>query len=104
MSVWFLKIFQYLTLSSFDASKKKVVYNSKVFEALLSNLSKAFDCICRDLLISKLNVYGLSLSALTLIHKSVHPKTSTCGPRNSIRTKRSYPKFIYLVLPKRNEN
>ena len=46
---------------------KKAVDNHKVFGAILTNLSKAFDCICHDLLIAKLNAYGLSLPALKLI-------------------------------------
>ena len=47
---------------------KHAVDNKKVFEALLTGLSKAFDCICHDLLIAKLNAYGLSLPALKLVH------------------------------------
>ena len=38
---------------------KHAADNKKVFGALLTDLSKAFDCICRDLLIAKLNAYGL---------------------------------------------
>ena len=47
---------------------KHAVHNKKAFGALLTDLSKAFKCICRDLLIAKLNAYGLSLPALKLVH------------------------------------
>ena len=43
---------------------KKAVDNNKVLGALLTDLSKAFGCICHDLLAAKLNAYGLSFSAL----------------------------------------
>ena len=47
---------------------KRAVDNNKVFGALLTDLSEAFDCISHDLLIAKLNAYGLSLSTLKLVH------------------------------------
>ena len=47
---------------------KHAVDNKKVFGALLTDLSKAFDCICHDLLIAKLNAYDLSVPALKLAH------------------------------------
>ena len=46
---------------------KKAVDNHTVFGAVLINLSKAFHCISHDLLIAKLNAYGLYLPALKLI-------------------------------------
>ena len=39
-----------------------------VFAALLTNISKAFDCIPHDLLIAKLAAYGFDTNALNLIH------------------------------------
>ena len=47
--------------------EKKVLYNNKAFAALLTDLSKAFDCICHDLLVAKLRAYGLSLPDLKMI-------------------------------------
>ena len=45
---------------------EKAVNNHKAFGAVLTDLSNAFDCTCHDLLIAKLNAYGLSLPALKL--------------------------------------
>ena len=42
--------------------------NSKMFDALLTDLSTAFYCLDYELLIAKLNAYGFSLTALKLVH------------------------------------
>ena len=47
---------------------KKLVDNGNLFEALLIDFSKIFDCIPHDLIIAKLNSSGFSLTALNLIH------------------------------------
>ena len=49
-------------------NRKNAVDKSKVFEALLTELSKTFDCLEHKLLIAKLHAYRLSLPALKLSH------------------------------------
>ena len=53
---------------------KSAVDKGKSFGALLTDLSKAFDCLSHDLLLAKLHAYGFSLSALKLIHSYLKSK------------------------------
>ena len=47
---------------------KSAVDKRKSFGALLTDLSKAYDCLSRELLLAKLHAYGFSIAALRLIY------------------------------------
>ena len=59
--------------------------SNKTFGAFLTDLSKAFDCICHDLLVTKLHAYGLSLPALKMIqdHLLNRKQRTKIGSSNS---------------------
>ena len=53
---------------------KMVVDNKKVFGAVITDLSKAFDCLSHDVLLANLNAYGFSLPALKLMQSDLSNK------------------------------
>ena len=63
---------QYCLLLMIDKWKK--VVDNKILGALLTDLSKAFDCICHDLLVAKFNAYGSSFPAIKTIQDYVTAK------------------------------
>ena len=66
--------------------------NRKVIRAVLTDLSKAFDCVCHNLLMAKLNACDLSLSALNLVHNYLQkPKQKT-----RMASPIAYGKKLYL--------
>jgi hypothetical protein len=48
------------------SSWKKALNDNKFIAAILMDLSKAFDCLPRNLLLFKLEAYGLSKNSLKL--------------------------------------
>ena len=60
---------QYCRLAMLE-NRKNEVDKGKVLGALLTDLSKAFDCLSHEFIVSKLNVYGFSLPAYTLIYNN----------------------------------
>ena len=71
---------------------KRSVDNSKMFGALLTDLSKAFDCLDHELLIAKLNAFGFSLTALNLVHNYL----SNRKQRTKINS--SYSSFLEITF------
>ena len=57
-----------------------------IFDALLTDLSKAFDCLNHDFLIANLNSYGFSLPALRLIHEYLSNRKQRTRINNSYST------------------
>ena len=65
---------QYCLLSMFE-KWKSAVDKGKSFGALLTDLSKAFDCLSHELLLAKFHAYGFSIAALRLIHSYLGNKS-----------------------------
>ena len=47
---------------------KKIRDKGGIFAAILTDLSKAFNCLLHDLLIAKLHAYGFDMASLKLIY------------------------------------
>ena len=74
---------------------KLAVDNKRHFGALLTDLSKTFDCLRHDLLLAKLNVYGFSLPALRLVQSYL----SSRKQRTKINSKFSPWEEILFGVP-----
>ena len=65
---------------------KRSMDRGKVFDTLLTDLSKAFDCLNHDVLIANLNSDGFSLPALRLIHDYLLNRNQRTRISNSYST------------------
>ena len=72
---------------------KRSVDNSKIFGALLTDISKAIDCLDHELLIAKPKAYRFNLTALL---KLVHDYLSNRKQRKKINS--SYSSFLELTF------
>ena len=62
-----------------------------MFGALLTDLSKAFDCLDHELLIAKLNAYGFSLPALKVVHDDLSNR------KQRTKVNRTYSPWLEIV-------
>ena len=65
---------------------KAAADKGKVFGALLTDFSKAFDCLNHELLVAKLNMYGFTLPALKLVHDYLSDRKQRTRVNNSNST------------------
>ena len=59
---------------------KGAIDNNKACSALLTDISKAFDCLSHDLLIAKLRVHGLDIDSLNILQYYL----SNCKKRTKV--------------------
>ena len=85
---------QYCLLAMLEKWKSSVDKGSS-FGALLTDLSKAFDCLSHELLIAKLHTYGFSLNALRLVHSYLTNRKQ----RTKINNKYSSREEILFGVP-----
>ena len=71
---------------------KRSVDSSKAFGALLTDVSKAFDCLEYELLIVKLNAYGFSLVPLRLLHNYLPHR------KHRARVNNSYSEWLAVMF------
>ena len=85
---------QYCLLAMLEKWKSSVDKGSS-FGALLTDLSKAFDCLSHKILIAKLHAYGFSLNALRLVHSYLTNRKQ----RTKINNKYSSREEILFGVP-----
>ena len=63
---------------------KRAINIGQMFAVLLTDLSKAFDCLHHEILIVKPNAYGFSLPSLKLVHDYLSNRKKNNGTCRSI--------------------
>lgn len=70
-------------LSKYDRKMEKRVDNVRAFGALMTDLSKVFDCLHRELLIAKLDSYGFDMKSVKLIRQYLSMRKQRVKPGNA---------------------
>ena len=73
---------------------KAAVDNGGVFAALLTDLSKVFDCTPHDLITARLTAYGFDTNALKLIHNYLF------NSKQRVKINNAYGKIYFMVFHK----
>ena len=98
LSKWqcgFRKSFKHTRLSSGDDGKvAKIFGQSGISGAILTDLSKAFDCILHELLIAKLAAYGFDYQSLRIMESFLSNKQQRTKINNAFSR---YSEIIYGV-------
>ena len=93
MPLWFSQRLQHNIVYQLCLKKwKSAVDKGKSFGALLTDLSSAFDCLSRKLLLAKLHAYGFSISTLRLIHSYLTNR------RQRTKINMSYSSWVEIVF------
>ena len=78
---------------------KKIIDKSGTFGAILTDLSKAFDCMTHDLLIAKLHALNFDMNALNLIFDNLTESESKLTQRVKINSRFSSYLDIFQGVP-----
>ena len=89
--MWFLQRSQCTVLFMIE-NWRKALDKSMKCGILLTDLSKAFDCLPHDLLIAKLNAYGFDHLSLKLIHSYLS------GRYQRVRVNASFSKWSPIIF------
>ena len=73
---------QHCLVSMIEKWKKRVDYDG-TFVALMTDLSKVFDCLHRELLIAKLDSYGFDMKSVKLIRQYLSMRKQRVKPGNA---------------------
>ena len=71
---------------------RESIDNGGCFGALLTDLSKAFDCLLHDLLIAKLHAYGFDMKALKFLHSYLSDQ------KQRVKINNEYSSFEEIVF------